>query len=198
MHSSSTTYYCCAVCFVVIVKCLWTAEFWRYVTKAVPVAVHAIQLGRDDFLRACIDDTNEWHRFRRRLQQSQRMSYTDVLRAHTHPFNGPFPGLPRWAGTRKVKPIVLKQETVSGSGISWDICKSAPRFRHVTMPAPRHSVFLQAGCPSCRPTSSSSALVNAFTCAMFNLLLFTVSCGLIPVDTLGIIAGTRKHFRLNV
>ena len=38
---------------------------------------------------------------------------------HTHTFNGPFPGLPRWAGTRKVKPIwiLLKQETVSGSGI---------------------------------------------------------------------------------
>jgi len=39
---------------------------------------------------------------------------------HTHPFNGPFPWLPGWAGTRKVKPIwiSLKQETVSGSGIS--------------------------------------------------------------------------------
>ena len=24
---------------------------------------------------------------------------------HTRPFNGPFPGLPRLAGTRKVKPI---------------------------------------------------------------------------------------------
>ena len=40
---------------------------------------------------------------------------------HTHPFNGPFPGLPGWAGTRKVKPIwiLLKQEIVSDSGISW-------------------------------------------------------------------------------
>jgi len=39
------------------------------------------------------------------------------------------PGLPGWAGTRKVKPIwiLLKQETVSGSGISWTVCKSAPR-----------------------------------------------------------------------
>jgi len=47
---------------------------------------------------------------------------------HTHLFNGPFPGLPRWAGTRKVKPvwILLKQETLSGIGISWAICKSAP------------------------------------------------------------------------
>jgi len=35
-------------------------------------------------------------------------------------FNGPFLGLPRWAGTRKVKTmwILLKQETASGSGIS--------------------------------------------------------------------------------
>jgi len=46
----------------------------------------------------------------------------------TRTFNGPFLGLPRWAGTRKVKPIwiLLKQETVSGSGISWATCKSAP------------------------------------------------------------------------
>ena len=48
------------------------------------------------------------------------------------------PGLPGWAGTRKVKPIwiLLKQETVSGSGISWAICKSASRYRQITMPAP--------------------------------------------------------------
>ena len=54
------------------------------------------------------------------------------------------PGLPRWAGTRKLKPIwiLLKQETVSGSGISWAICKSAPRSRQITTPAPHHSVFI--------------------------------------------------------
>jgi len=45
------------------------------------------------------------------------------IHTHTHPFNGPFPGLPRWASTRKVKPIwiLLKQETVSGSDIRWAI-----------------------------------------------------------------------------
>jgi len=37
--------------------------------------------------------------------------------------------------------ILLKQETVSGSGISWAICKSAPRSRQITTPAPHHSVF---------------------------------------------------------
>jgi len=30
---------------------------------------------------------------------------------------------------------------VSGSGISWAICKSAPRSRQITVPAPYHSVF---------------------------------------------------------
>ena len=51
------------------------------------------------------------------------------------------PGLPRAAGTRKVKPtwILLKQETVSGSGIIWAICKSAPHSRQTTTPAPHHS-----------------------------------------------------------
>jgi len=53
------------------------------------------------------------------------------------------PGLPGWASTRKVKPIwiLLEQETVSGSDISWAICKSAPRSRQITMLAPHHSVF---------------------------------------------------------
>ena len=70
-----------------------------------------------------------------------------------------FLGLPRWASTRKVKPIwiLLKQETVSGSGISWAICKSAPSSRQTAMPAPT-TQFLQAGCPSCRPTNRVKAM----------------------------------------
>ena len=51
---------------------------------------------------------------------------------HTHTrLTALFQGPPRWAGTRKVKPIwiLLKQETVSGSGISWAMCKSAPCSR---------------------------------------------------------------------
>ena len=53
------------------------------------------------------------------------------------------PGLRGWAGTRKVKPIwiLLKQERVSGSGISWAICKSASRSRQITTPAPTTQFF---------------------------------------------------------
>ena len=59
---------------------------------------------------------------------------------------------PRWGGTRKVKPIwiLLKQETVSGSGISWAIRKSAPSSRQITMPAPHHSLFYR---PDALPTA---------------------------------------------
>jgi len=73
------------------------------------------------------------------------------------------PGLPGWAGTREVKPIwiLLKQETVSDSDISWAICKSASHSRQKTMPAPHSSGFLQAGCPSCHPTNSVKALKAA-------------------------------------
>ena len=80
----------------------------------------------------------------------------------THTFNVPFPGLPRWAGTRKWNQSGFywskKQETVSGSGINWTVCKYAPCSRQKTTPALHHSVFLQAGCPSCSQTNSIKAL----------------------------------------
>ena len=106
--------------------------------------------------------------------QSQGVYYT-----HTHTrLTALFLGVPRSAGTRKAKPIwiLLEQETVSGSGISWGICKSAPCSRQITTPVPHHSVFLQAGCPSCRPTNSVKALKAMkgvyYTC---NLISLTVS-----------------------
>ena len=89
-----------------------------------------------------------------------------LLKPHTHTHTHTrlmalFPGLPGWAGTRKVKPIwiLLKQETVSGSGISWATCKSAPHSRQITMPAPHHSVFFTGG----SPTNSIKALKARLT-----------------------------------
>ena len=70
-------------------------------------------------------------------------------------------GLPKWAGTRKVKPIwiLLKQETVSGSGISWAMFKSAPRSRQIATPAPHHSFFYRPDAlPATQPTASKHLL----------------------------------------
>jgi len=53
---------------------------------------------------------------------------------------------------------LLEQKIVSGSGISWATCKFAHCSRQITMPVLHHSVFLQAGCPSCHPTNSIRAL----------------------------------------
>ena len=57
----------------------------------------------------------------------------------------------------QVKPnwILLKQETVSGNGICWAICKSAPCSRQIAMPAPHHSVFYRPDAlPATQPTAS--------------------------------------------
>ena len=73
-----------------------------------------------------------------------RFFHHGVTHTHTHTrLMVLCPGLPRWAGTREVKPIwiLLKQETVSGSGISRAVCRSAPRSRQITMPTLHHSVF---------------------------------------------------------
>ena len=73
---------------------------------------------------------------------------------HTHLFNGPVSGT-TWVSQYHVKPIwiLLKQETVSGSDISWAICKSAPCSRQITTPAPHHSVFYRLDAlPAAQPT----------------------------------------------
>ena len=44
---------------------------------------------------------------------------------------------------------------VSGSGISWAICKSAPSSRQITVPAPHHSGFYRPDAlPAAQPTVS--------------------------------------------
>jgi len=94
------------------------------------------------------------------FQQHRLMTpYTyNITQRNTHTrLTALCPGLPGWAGTRKVKPvwILLKQEAVSGSGISWAICKSAPCSRQITTSAPHHSVFYRPDAlPATQPTAS--------------------------------------------
>ena len=78
----------------------------------------------------------------------QKYTHTHTHR-HTR-LTALFPWLPGW--------ILLKQETVSGSGISWAIWKSASRSRQITMPAPHQSVFYRPDALPATHTNSVKAL----------------------------------------
>jgi len=85
----------------------------------------------------------------------------DENASHTHTFNGPLSRTTRVSRYQKGKIwILLKQETVSGSGISWAICKSASRSRRRTTPAPHHSVFYR---PDALPAAQPTASKHCFT-----------------------------------
>ena len=82
-----------------------------------------------------------------------------LTHTHTHPFNGPLSRTTRVSRYQKVKTSLdfteARDKQVSGSGIRWAICKSAPRSRHITMPAPDHSVFYRPDAlPAAKPTAS--------------------------------------------
>ena len=79
---------------------------------------------------------------------SQQISwYEHLLDTHTHTHTHTFYDPLYFVWDYPIQPvpgpiwILLKQETVSGSGISWAICISAPRPRQITIPTSHHSVF---------------------------------------------------------
>ena len=103
----------------------------------------------------------------RRCWSSPQQCYPHCLcTTHTHThirLMALRPGLPGWAGTRKVKQIWIlpEQETVSGSGIRWAICKSAPCTRQTTMPAPHRSVFYRPDAlPATQPSVKALSLYH--------------------------------------
>ena len=60
-----------------------------------------------------------------------------------------------WHRKGKTNLDLLEQEIVSGSGISWAICKSALGTRRITMPASHHSAFYRLDAlPAIQPTAS--------------------------------------------
>ena len=89
-------------------------------------------------------------------QQIQSASQNTHTHTHTR-LTALFPGLPRWASTRKGKSIwiLLKHETVSGSGISWahvQVCTSLQADNHAsTSPL---SFYRPDALPVTQPTAS--------------------------------------------
>ena len=66
---------------------------------------------------------------------------TTHTHTHTHTFSSPLSRTTRYQKGKTNLDFTKARETVSGSGISWAICKSAPRSRQITMPAPHHSAL---------------------------------------------------------
>ena len=84
---------------------------------------------------------------------------TSTVPLYTLPFIGPLSGTIRVSRYQKRKSNLDFTEA-RDSEWQWHPlgpCKSAPRSRQITTPAPHHSIFLQAGCPSCRSTNSIKA-----------------------------------------
>jgi len=107
-----------------------------------------------DWVSAAFHETMSWPRaYILHIHRVQNLTlwqfYLVYVHTHTHTdVQRPFV---------RVKPvwILLKQETVSGSGISWAICKSEPRSRQITTPAPHRSVFYRPDAlPAAQPTAS--------------------------------------------
>ena len=90
--------------------------------------------------------------------------------AHTHTrLTALCPGLPRWAGTKKVKPIwnywsKRQWVTVASAG------PYAPCSRQITTPAPHHSVFYRPDAfPAAQPTASKywrQCTIRQFQCTL--------------------------------
>jgi len=62
-----------------------------------------------------------------------------------------------WAGTRKVKPIglLLNQEIVSGSDISWAVCTLLQTDNHASTPLATTQFFYRPDAlPAAQPTAS--------------------------------------------
>ena len=117
----------------------WSKRQWVAVALAGPYA--CLHLAPDRLPHQ--HPTTQFFRGRMSFLPPYQQRQSTEGNTHTHPFNGPLSGTTRVSRYQKGKPIwiLLKQETVSGSGISWAICVSAPCFRQITTPAPTTQFF---------------------------------------------------------
>ena len=111
-----------------------------------------------------LNQTTWVHRLK--LQRTQHKTQTDRHEKHTHntlhthPFNGPLSGTTRVSQYQKGK-TNLDFTEARNSEWQWhqlghmQVCTMLQTYNHASTPS---RSFLQAGCPSCRPTNSVKAL----------------------------------------
>ena len=94
-----------------------------------------------------------------------------MLHTHTHPFNGPLSGTTRVSRYEKDK---TNLDFTEARDSEWQlnllghmqVCTSLQTDNHASTPP---LSFLQAGCPSCRPTNSVKALKAAACFLWWNI-----------------------------
>jgi len=112
------------------------------------------------------------------------------IHTHTQSFycsSGICPGLPGWAGTRKVKTRKVKPIWIYWSKRYWVAMASAGPYVSLYLIQDNHAnipplSFLQAGCPSCCPTNSVKALT--FKSANYRAVHYSAKCGLAITSSL--------------
>ena len=103
------------------------------------------------------------HCLRRQWRKWRRIPVASRLKSHTHPFNGPLSETTRVSRYQKGK-ANLDFTEARDSEWPWhqlghmQVCTSLQPDNHASTPS---LSFLQAGCPSCRPTDSVKALKAA-------------------------------------
>jgi len=94
------------------------------------------------------------------MEKGQRDPLADPYSPETHPFNGPFSGTTRVSRYQKGKTNLYFTEA-RDSEWQWhqlgrmQVCTSLQADNHTSTPP---LSFLQARCPSCRPTNSVKVL----------------------------------------
>ena len=115
----------------------------------------------------------------RNVKQKAKVAYSSApsnTHTHTHPFNGPFSGTTRVSQYQKGK-TNLDFTEARDSEWQWhqlghmQVCTSLQTDNHASTPPLR---FLQAGCPSCRPTNSVKALKGLKHCHIIHWLILIV------------------------
>jgi len=124
---------------------------WQRLSREQHDVTGATRLHKRHSNGAVINCHNHWH------SPTHGVTY---LQTHTHPFNGPFSGTTQVSRHQKGK-TNLDFTEARDSEWHWhqlghmQVCTSPQTDNHASTPP---LSFLQAGCPSCRPTNSVNAL----------------------------------------
>jgi len=100
-------------------------------------------------------------KFHTRTQIFRKLLTTDITTVLPEPFYGPFSGTTRvsWCQKRNFWTLWCKGRLIEANTPTIRLGATPSRLTSVQCPpSPSSPCFLQAGCPSCRPTNSVKAL----------------------------------------